>query len=254
MDVYWLEQTEADVPPDDDWLSASEMACLNAMRFPKRRSDWRLGRWTAKYAMSAFLNVPNDNQVLAKIEIRPATSGAPEVFIANRPAGASISLSHRSGTALCAIADPGPALGCDLELVEPRSEAFIADYFTAEERAFVTKASAVDQSTLVTLLWSAKESALKVLHEGLRLDTRTLAVSLPEPIPFSAQNDSHEESLDAAVQFQSDVWRPLRVGCANGPTFHGWWRRMGELMRTVVAAAPAAPPASLHQPHSRVSG
>ena len=24
MDVYWLEQTEADVPAENDWLSASE--------------------------------------------------------------------------------------------------------------------------------------------------------------------------------------------------------------------------------------
>ena len=39
MDVYWLEQVGADVPPNDDWLSASEAACLARLRFAKRRAD-----------------------------------------------------------------------------------------------------------------------------------------------------------------------------------------------------------------------
>ena len=80
MNVYWLEQTEANVPAENDWLSAEEAACLNAMRFPKRRTDWRLGRWAAKCALSAYLNVPAHPQVFRKIEIRPAASGAPEAL------------------------------------------------------------------------------------------------------------------------------------------------------------------------------
>ena len=57
MDVYWLEQVEGDVPPNDDWLSASEAACLARLRFAKRRADWRLGRWTAKCAVSEYLSL-----------------------------------------------------------------------------------------------------------------------------------------------------------------------------------------------------
>src|SRR5271167_4895888 len=152
MDVFWLEQSEADIPASDDWLSASERASLNAMRFPKRRADWRLGRWTAKRALSAYLNLPGDHQAFANIEVRPAASGAPEAFIANRPASAAISLSHCNGSALCAVAPSGTALGCDLELVEPRSNAFVADYFTAEEQDIVAQASAADGSYLPTLL------------------------------------------------------------------------------------------------------
>ena len=177
---YWLEQSEADLPAGNDWLSASEVERLNAMRFPKRRADWRLGRWTAKRAVSAYLNMLGDHQALPNIEIRPAASGAPEAFIADRPASAAISLSHCNGNALCAVAPFGTALGCDLELVEPRSDAFVADYFTAEEQELVAQASAADRSFFSTLLWSAKESALKALHEGLRLDTRSVTVSLPD--------------------------------------------------------------------------
>jgi hypothetical protein len=53
MDVSWLEQTQADVPGADDWLSASEAILLNDRRIAKCRADWRLGRWTAKRALVA---------------------------------------------------------------------------------------------------------------------------------------------------------------------------------------------------------
>ena len=73
------------------------------MRFAKRQADWRLGRWTAKNAVAAYLNLPSDPQALTDIEIRPAPSGAPEVFIADQPARVTISLSHRAGVAACAV-------------------------------------------------------------------------------------------------------------------------------------------------------
>ena len=183
MEVYWLEQTEANVPTADDWLSPNEQALLNAMRFAQRRSDWRLGRWTAKNALALYflyLKLPADSQVLASIEIRPASTGAPEAYFGNQPAAATISLSHRAGVAACAITMPGVELGCDLETVEPRSDAFVADYFTTAEQSFIAQASVADRPRVLAMLWSAKESALKALHEGLRLDTRSVSVSPDE--------------------------------------------------------------------------
>jgi hypothetical protein len=43
VDVYWLEQVEADLPTDDRWFSRPERTRLHDFRFPKRRADWRLG-------------------------------------------------------------------------------------------------------------------------------------------------------------------------------------------------------------------
>src|SRR5271165_470275 len=222
MDVYWLEQAEGDVPAENDWLSASEAVRLNAMRFAKRRADWRLGRWTAKRAVAAYLDVPGHSQALANIEIRPAASGAPEVFVLKTAAPATISLSHRDGTALCAVAPSGTALGCDLELIETRSDGFVADYFTAEEQALVARVSSEDRPRLLALLWSAKESALKALHEGLRLDTRSLTVSLPEgsatPKP---DEETHAANPASALGQCCSAWRPLEVRCTRGEVFRG---------------------------------
>ena len=100
MEVHWLEQTEADVPAENAWFSANEIALLNGMRFAKRRDSWRLGRWTAKRALASYLNLPAHPLVLRRIEIRSAPSGAPEGFLADKPAVVTISLSHRAGRAV----------------------------------------------------------------------------------------------------------------------------------------------------------
>lgn len=247
MNVYWLEQTETDLPAENDWLSASEVLRLDGMRFAKRHADWRLGRWTAKRALVAYLNLPSHSRGLAGIEIRPAPSGAPEVFVANQLAGISISLSHRAGVAACAVMLPGTDLGCDLEIVEPRSAAFIADYFAPEEQALIERTPAADRSLLLALLWSGKESALKALRTGLRLDTRSVKVS-----PVRSPGAEDVDAKDAALTFPSSngptSWRPLQVTCEAGQVFLGWWQNTGELLRTMVASPAPAPPIFVEVP------
>jgi 4'-phosphopantetheinyl transferase len=214
MEICWLEQSESDlpVPPAEsgeiDWLSASERLRLTALRFPKRRADWLLGRWTAKLALVRTLKLSSTLQGLDDVEVRAAADGAPEVFLAGQPAPVAISLSHRAGLAVCALAPVDTALGCDLELVEPRSNAFVADYLSPEERYLVElqeKPSA--RWRLVNLIWSAKESALKALRAGLRLDTRSVVVS-----PGNGPG----------------LWHPLHVRHDSGRVFTGWWQTHGD--------------------------
>ena len=248
MKVYWLEQTEKDVPVEGDWLGERELAQLGAMRFAKRRADWQLGRWTAKRALAACLCLPDDRLSLAKIELRSASSGAPEVFFARRPVPATISLSHREGAAVCALALQDGALGCDLEMIEARSAAFLSDYFTVEEQQMVAETPEDDRFRLLALLWSAKESALKAMHVGLRLDTRSVSV-LPPVLGRRRIGSSEECSELPAVGEQPadslEPWLPLHVRCAHGQFFHGWWKQTGRFVRTVLAAELDLPPVLL---------
>jgi len=227
MDVYWLEQSEKDVPDEIDWLSEDEARFMDGLRFAPRRTSWSLGRWTAKRAVAAYLNLPDSASALPRIEIRPAATGAPEVFLDGQHAAISISLSHRSGKALCAVAPGAVELGCDLELIEPHSSAFVGDYFTAEEQALVERQPEADRPWLVALLWSAKESALKALHAGLRLDTRSVVV-YPLDLSFDQQD-----------------WKPFLARHAGEKVFHGWWQIAGSTVRTIAAAPPPALPIPL---------
>jgi 4'-phosphopantetheinyl transferase len=241
MNLYWLEQIEAQVPAENRWLSARETICLSGMRFAKRRADWRLGRWTAKHAVAACLNLPTDLPALANVEIRAASSGAPEVFLRDQPAQIAISLSHRVGTSLCTVGPLGNTFGCDLESVEPRSDAFVADYFTVNERALVDRASGEERSLLTALIWSGKESALKALHLGLRLDTRDMCVSLADCWLEQAGEELHN-SCPGRLATNRDGWRPFLVRHCNARVFGGWWRLQDGLVRTVVSDLPVGTP------------
>lgn len=225
LDVYWLARTAASVPPSDAWLGENELATLRTLRIPKRRADWRLGRWTAKCALAAWAGVTNDPRFLSGIELRPLPTGAPELLIRGRPSGLAVSLSHCNGVGFCALT-PAPAdLGCDVEQVAPHSAAFLHDYFSVEEQALAAVAAPAEQSSLVTLLWSAKEATLKALQLGLRADTRSV---IAEPC--------------ACTQ---DRWQELVTRTGGGRLFRGWWRRTSGLVWTIVADPPPRTPIAL---------
>jgi 4'-phosphopantetheinyl transferase len=226
--VGWLSGGLADVPEGDDWLSPRERLTLAALRFERRRVDWRLGRWTAKLAVCAYPGP--DAPAMREVEIIAAADGAPEAFVAGRRAPLALSLSHRDGVAVCAVVPGGTAIGCDIEAVETRSEAFVADWFTEEERAAVQAWPLSSRALGVTLIWSGKESALKALREGLRLDTRDV--------------DVHFDAPPAAAGLG---WQPFTVvGPGGRGSFSGRWRRHDGHVLTVVVPAPwDADPAAL---------
>ena len=242
MEVYWFEQFAADVPLDDEWLSRNEQLVLAGMKVPKRRADWRLGRWTAKLAVAAYLELSSDFEKLTSIEIRPAATGAPEAFLDHQPASVSISLSHRDGNAACLVAPAGRVVGCDLEVVEPHSEAFISDYFTPQEQDFIACSSSCNRPRLVSILWSAKESALKALRTGLRVDTRTVSASISPELNNAITVNETGSAL-------TGEWHRLSVRYEESQVFSGWWQCTDRLVRTFVSTPSANPPISLSNSH-----
>jgi 4'-phosphopantetheinyl transferase len=219
-----------DVPAADDWLSSREAAWIARMRFEKRRSEVRLGRWTAKNALALYLRHPREAGDLRGIEIDRAPDGAPAPLVDGRAAAAYISMTDRADQAVCIVGPPGSRLGCDLELVEERSGAFVDEFLTEPEQRLVAGARGRDESRmLANLIWCGKESGLKVLRTGLRRDTRSVEVSLPEDPPV-------------------DGWAQLRVRAVEGSVFPGWWRRYGDFVLTMAATERFGPPRPLVDP------
>lgn len=230
----WLARGEPSVPGGDAWLSDMERARAESLVYAKRRGEYLVARWTLKNTVARSLGLPVRDGVLATIEARHAPDGAPELYVAGAPAGRDVSLTDRAGWAVCVVAPGGSDVGVDLELVEPRSPAFVTDYLTDVEQQAVGDAVAAGVPDavplLANLLWSAKESALKVLRTGLRRDTRSVEVTGIDP---------------AAVP---ERWSPLSVRTAEGETFSGWWRRSGDFVLTTCARATLGPPSSLDEP------
>jgi 4'-phosphopantetheinyl transferase len=213
MAVRLLQCAAADLPAAAYWLAPEERERLAALRFAKRRAEWQLGRYAAKRLLQALLP---GSPPLATIIVRAASDGAPEALVRERPAPLVLSLSH-SGTRALGAAAPAPLrLGCDIERIEPRSEAFVADYLTSAEQAWVASVSEAEGVRLVNMIWSAKESTLKALRTGLRMDTRRVEVA---------------PGLAAGLD-----WEPLSIHCGGEP-FVGWWRLEGGYVVTVVCDA-----------------
>jgi len=223
--LCWLTQRLADLPGDNSWLSNSENAILATMRFPKRRSDWKLGRFTAKLATRAY---HYENKIsLSAFEIRSAPDGAPEVFLRGKPSPVSISISHSRNKGLCVVGPQNLGVGCDLEVVEPKPANFSEDYFAPEERALLKQMAISEQTMIVTLLWSAKECSLKILRQGLRRDTRSVLID----IGFSEQKSG---------------WRTWSGRCIESDRiFSGWWQISDEYIQTVAADQSTAEPQKL---------
>jgi 4'-phosphopantetheinyl transferase len=229
--TWWLARGEDQLPAAVDWLSAAERSRLGTLRYTKRRTDFLLGRWTLKLAVAKVLGWPDDRGALARIESRAAPTGAPRLYVDDQPADHGVSLSDRAGCAVCLVAARAVAVGCDVEVVEPRSDAFVRDYLTQAEQRLAGPAGPA-RDAAANLIWSAKESALKVLGTGLRRDTRSVEVAVAELSP------------------PERTWSALRVSTAADAVFPGWWRRSGEFLVTACWPGGGPPPVALeaHSP------
>jgi len=175
--MLWLARSVDLTPDTDDWLAPAERAYADRQRFTKRRTEFRAARFTAKSAIAEVLGRPTDPAALAAIEIRHEPSGAPCAWVDDRPIAWQVSLTDRADWAVCLLSPGASRIGCDLELVEARSAAFVDDFFTPEEQRYVAgRPDPVARDLAANLIWSAKESALKVLTTGLRRDTRSVEV------------------------------------------------------------------------------
>jgi 4'-phosphopantetheinyl transferase len=217
MPIQWLVQTCDSVPDGDDWLGPDERAVQAGLKLPKRRAEWRLGRFTAKQLLRVIFGADG----LDRVQIIAADDGAPEAFLDGQPVAGSLSITHRSGVAACVATNAGK-VGCDLEAIEPRSGRFVEDFFTAREREATRRIEEPLRDCFVALTWSAKESALKVLRAGLRRDTRSVDVEVP------------------GIEALQRDWRPITATvCPEHQRLSGWWRVHGKLVLTVVCDDPA---------------
>lgn len=224
--TWWLARGEESLPPAGRWLTEAERGRAEKLRYAKRRTDFLLGRWTLKLAVVRLLDWPDDAATLARIEARPAPGGAPRLYVDGEPAACGVSLTDRAGCAVCLITASVAQVGCDVEVIEPRSDAFARDYLTEPERGLVAAAGPA-RDMAANLIWSAKESALKVLGTGLRRDTRSVEVTVTDLRPSER------------------TWSPLQVRAAEGDLFPGWWRRSGAFLVTACWPGGGPPPQAL---------
>ncbi|MBN1642314.1 MAG: 4'-phosphopantetheinyl transferase superfamily protein [Anaerolineae bacterium] len=242
--IYWHLCAAADAPAQG-FLSAAERRTVEGLRFPKRREEWLLGRWTAKELLR--LSIPAyESLPPGAISVCNDPDGAPYLSLEGEGRlTASLSISHRAGCAFCALSPAtSPAIGADVEQVEPRAAAFVTDFFTAGEAERVWACAPATRDTLVTAIWSAKEAVLKALRHGLRVDTRAVEVQYVDGLDGAAPQDGQEPVHVVLTRVGANAsgaaWRTVEVTSQlpGARRIAAWWRPEGERVLTLAAVWP----------------
>ncbi|MBL7200314.1 MAG: 4'-phosphopantetheinyl transferase superfamily protein [Anaerolineae bacterium] len=233
--IHWLVCPADACPGLEDgaappgFLSTPERETYAGLAYPKRRREWLLGRWTAKRLLRLSLARYGELSLRA-ITVGNDPDGAP--FLSVDREGrlpVSLSISHRQDRAFCALSpSPAPPIGADIERVEPRDPVFVHDFFTTGEAQLVQHCPPAARDTLVTVMWSAKESVLKTLRLGLRADTRRVEIQDVGGIePASPESDGE------------GGWRQVQVQSTLPGATHlcAWWRRDGTYVLTLAAGS-----------------
>ncbi len=158
------------------------------------------------------------NLLLSELSFDNEASGAPFVEWQGKRNQGSLSISHRGEYAVAAFCrDPDTSIGIDLELIEPKSHGFVEDYFTAQEADWVFGLPEDQQALAASLLWSGREALLKALQLGLRIDTRQIALGIPN---FDITDD----------------WQPLDIRKCPPEATHLqlFWKRVDKAVLTLA--------------------
>lgn len=215
--IYWNIVKHDILPDNQSWLSAVEQTRYQQFRFQKKSRDWLSGRWAVKSLLRAVFS--KDQLIpFSEFSVQNEDSGAPFVEWNGKRLLGSLSISHRGGLAAAAYYhDPEMTIGIDLELIEAKSRGFVEDYFTAQEASQVLSLPDHQQALAASLLWSGREALLKALQMGLRIDTRQIALEIPN---FSV----------------SDDWQPLeiRICPSEGSHLQLFWKKLGQALLTLA--------------------
>lgn len=222
MPIFWSIQNintrigELALADPLPYLGEQEKEVFHKLKIPKRKGEWLGARLLAKDLVRTVDKRWRDKE-LNEIEVLNEKSGAPVLVVSGDQGNpGKVSLSHSNGFALCAYSPEDIQFGIDLELIEPRSKEFVEDFFTTRELDQVAKLPTDSQNLFVTVIWSGKESVLKALSSGLRVDTRSIEVILP------------------GFTVETDAWNHLRLNSSliKHNSLGLVWRREGGFVLT----------------------
>ncbi len=138
----------------------------------RRYREWLSGRAALKEAVRNWIHERTGQWVYpADVVVRHDHYGAPFVdgwwngTLADAP---QVSLSHSGESCLAAVAEPGLAVGVDLESLGRAQPELVAQSLAAHERSLLEGLAGSALEERVLRLWCAKEAAAKCLGIGLQ--------------------------------------------------------------------------------------
>jgi Phosphopantetheinyl transferase len=215
-------------------LSAAEMERYVSIGNSRRRLKWLAGRLAAKYVFLSRFELGQrqssskpqllrlsrhklsnySSWMYQKVEVLPKKDANPTLIWCDEPQSESISLSHTDDVSCACLSFAGP-IGIDIENSVPRASSFYRRTFTAAEQSWARHASGKDRFStewLFTLLWTLKESALKLqtANQTVWDLPRIEILGLPKLENFSLSRKDRTLATDF-LTFPAGVKAPYRT-------------------------------------------
>jgi phosphopantetheinyl transferase len=200
------------------FLCESELAAYGALRFPRKREGFLIGRLAAKRALAAMLSEPD----LRRIEIHSGAFGQPMVHHP-RAGCTEVTLSHSHGLAV-ALAYPGAwPMGVDLETVSPASAGTIIAQLqlSPAEKAWLD-AGLLDPDIACGVLWTAREALGKSMKIGLNCPLEILSLDRIEPVAAAAWLGGYAKFPHSHCLLQNVAGRVLSVAMPATTVLTPW--------------------------------
>src|SRR5689334_24126801 len=107
--MRWLARGDSALPAHSRWLSVAEERRSAELNHPKRRAGYLARRLAAKQAVAIVAGLPDDDESLARVELRDSAEGSPFVLLDGALMNLDIAVTDCAGWAVCVAARPGRA-------------------------------------------------------------------------------------------------------------------------------------------------
>lgn len=158
-------------------LAPDEVARRDRLRLPEDRDRYAAAHGLLRVALGTYLGVPPAGLVFAAHCRRCGTDGHGKPHLARAEGvaegiagGPEFSLSH-SGDRVVVAVTPGPAVGVDVELVQPLRDldSLTGTVLAPSERAALDGMAHEQRTHAFFVTWTRKEALLKATGDGLGL-------------------------------------------------------------------------------------
>ncbi|WP_226001901.1 4'-phosphopantetheinyl transferase family protein [Paenibacillus sp. BJ-4] len=159
-------------PLDREVFDSEECSYFENLVFHRRKSNFLLGRLSAKQAASVLLSEPN----LRNVSVKTGIFGQPLLRITGVPSY-QVSIAHCDCIGTAVVFPEAHPMGIDLERIGPNRNKTIESQLTTEERERISDVQGVEEySALLTVFWTVKEAISKILRTGFTTSPHVLEI------------------------------------------------------------------------------
>ncbi|WP_252508900.1 4'-phosphopantetheinyl transferase family protein [Paenibacillus peoriae] len=163
----------ADAPLDREVFHSDECSYFESLVFHRRKSNFVLGRLSAKQAVSVLLSEPD----LRNVSVESGVFGQPMLRI-NGVHSYQVSIAHCDYIGAAVVFPEAHPMGIDIERIDSKRNKTIQSQLTAEEKERISVVRGIEEySALLTVFWTVKEALSKILRTGFTTSLHVLEMN-----------------------------------------------------------------------------